>query len=342
MNHQHKYYLVEAELARVKDKDIKAIKLYDKAIALAKKNEYISDEAIANEVAARFYLSRGMVKSAISYMQESRYCYYRWGAYAKVKDLDTRYPQLLKTTSTDRKKPGTIPISTTMPTEVSSEVFDMEAVMKFSQTLSSEIISERLLAQFMKIAVENTGAKRGFFLIERLEKPIIEVWDGLATDKTGKPKSVFFDTNVHKDVLPLSVIQYSRRTYKSIVFSESIYGEIYHDDPYLLKVHPESILCMPIVNHGILMGLVYLENDTTKGVFTPDRQEFLKILSSQMAISMENARLYNQMEQKVVTRTKELESDLDKLKKLNTDISGLSSEIGKKQKDLDKLEKNRG
>ncbi len=304
MNHLHKYYLVEAELAHVKGKDIKAMNLYDKAISLAKRDGYIQKEALANEVAARFYLSRGREKSAIGYMNEACYCYYRWGAHAKVKDLEERYPQLLRKEYTQSRLSKDLSTTFTVSSEMTSSTLDLKALTKSSLAISSEVILDKLLSKFMNIVIENAGAKKGCLLIEQSGQLVIETKSKLGWKNTGLQRSDSLKSDIHGSILPVSIIQYSKRTHESVVLDESVHNEMFTTDPYMINARPESLLCMPIMKQGRVMGILYLENNVTKGVFTVQKMEFLKILSSQMAISIENARLY----EKFVSYQKQLKS----------------------------------
>ncbi|MCP5003761.1 MAG: AAA family ATPase, partial [Planctomycetes bacterium] len=295
MNHLHKYYLVEAELSRVKGNDKKAMGLYDKAIAQAREDEYINNEALANEVAARFYLSRGREEGAIHYMKEAHYFYYRWGAHVKVKDLEKRYPQLLKKDLLEGQSSEHLPIPATFTSEYTSSALDLTTVMKSSLAISSEIVLEKLLATFMKIVMENAGATKGYLIMEKFDQLVIEV-EGVLGDKDAPIlKRVPLDPDGYGTLLPMSVVQYTHRILESIVLEEALRNEMFTSDPYMTKTHLESLLCIPIVNQGRLIGILYLENNQAKGVFTTKRIELLKVLSSQMAISIENARLYSSL-----------------------------------------------
>ncbi|MHC4269809.1 MAG: AAA family ATPase [Planctomycetota bacterium] len=331
MNHLHKYYLVEAELARVKWNDTKAMDFYDKAISLAEKDGYIQKEALANEVAARFYVSRGRERSAFGYLKEAHYCYYRWGAYAKVKDLEEQYPQFLKKDVLDRGLTGPISISSTISSEINLLTFDLAALTKSSLAISKEIILEKLLSKFMEIVVENAGANKGCFLMERSGQLVIEAEYELCEGDNRARRNTFLKSDVLGSMLPISIIQYTKRTHESVVLDEAVYKERFATDPYIINTHPASLISMPIMNKGMLKGILYLENKLTNGVFNLERVEILKILSSQMAISIENAQLYNLMEQKVEQRTfdlKEANKKLKKLDKTKTDfLSTVSHEL---------------
>ncbi|HEY9597020.1 MAG TPA: serine/threonine-protein kinase PknK, partial [Cyanophyceae cyanobacterium] len=145
MNHLHKFYLVEAEKARVLGQIVEAEEFYERAISGAADNNYIQEEALAYELAAKFYLERGRLKIAQTYMKEAHYAYTRWGAKAKVEDLETKYPQLLpkssisKTLTSDR-----ITDNSTTTGSQASEALDLATVMKAAQVISGEIILEKL------------------------------------------------------------------------------------------------------------------------------------------------------------------------------------------------------
>ena len=296
MNHLHKYYLVEAEVARVKGNDKKAINLYDKAIAQARENKYLNNEALANEVASRFYTSRDNKRDAIYHMKEAHYCYYRWGAYTKVKDLEMRYPQLLKTNLIEEQPPERQLTAATFTREYSTSAFDLETVIKTSLAISSEIVLEKLLAKFMKIVMENAGATKGFLIMEKSDKLVVEVEGVLGNEEAQILKTI--PLHFYKDRLPLSIVQYTRRTLESILLEEALNNDLFASDPYMIESkNLESLLCIPIVKQGRLHGILYLENYQARGVFDTARIELLQVLSSQMAISIENARLYSSLQE---------------------------------------------
>ena len=310
MNYLHKYNLVEAELARVNGKDIEAMGLYDKAIKLAGENEYVNEEALANEVAARFHLSKGREKIAKIYMADALYCYYKWGAHAKVKDLEERYPQLLTHESDNRHLTTQMPVSTIISSETRSNDLDLSTVIKASQTISGEIVLGRLLEKMMKIVLENAGAQRGVLIMVKEDELVIEAEGEVGRDEVKVMQSIPLETN---GILPTSIIKYTARTQGDVVLNDSAQEGIFTEDYYVKKTLLKSVLCIPIVNKGKLLGILYLENNVTKGAFTSERLELLKILSSQMAISLENALFYSTLEQKVVERTKELKQSQDEL-----------------------------
>ncbi|GCL37305.1 serine/threonine kinase with two-component sensor domain protein [Sphaerospermopsis reniformis] len=305
-NYQHKYDLVAAEIERVLGNNWQAMELYDQAIAGAKENKYIQEEAIANELAAQFYLESGKIKIAQTYLIDAYYCYVNWGAKAKVEDLEITYPQLLipilKQKSIDSEEPNLISklISDSSNSSVSA-ILDLETVTKASLAISSEIKIEKLLHTLLDVIVENTGAKKAVFILQQ-EGNLFVVPQYRENQKV---ELNFTQFSEHQN-LPLSVINYVLNTQKDILINDATNEKTFAVDPYIIKYQPKSILCNPICNQGKVIGIIYLENDLTVGAFTPERLKVLKLLSSQAAISLENAQLYGKLEEKVANRTQEL------------------------------------
>ncbi|HEY9667057.1 MAG TPA: AAA family ATPase [Coleofasciculaceae cyanobacterium] len=287
-NFQHKYELVEAEKARVLGQEWQAAEFYEQAIKHAGDNGYIQEEALACELAAEFYLARGMDRIAQTYMKEAHYGYTRWQAWAKVEELETRYPQLLP------KSPATIgltsPHRTTISTSSSTEsgtALDFATVMKASQAVSGEIMLDKLLATLMKILIENVGAQIGYLILETEGQWSIEASSGVDCDTITVLQSIPLENR-----LPVSVINYVARTKETVVKHDATHVGKFTNDPYIKAHQTKSILCSPLLNQGQLSGIVYLENNLTTGAFTPDRLEILQLLSGQAAIAITNAKLY--------------------------------------------------
>ena len=310
-NYQHKYDLVEAEKARVAGDILKPMEYYDRAIAGAKANEFIQEEAIANELAGEFYLSGGREKVAKTYLTDAYYGYKLWGAKAKLEDLEASYPEffsrrVVKATpkiTTGRKLTTTQKRSRSLTSEEMSAELDLKSVLKASQALSSEIVLDLLLDKLMKIVLENAGADSGFLILERQGTLRIEA-SGLVGEKAiSLRRSVPVETS---EDLPLSVVMYVARTQENVVLNNATEDEKFAADPYIQSHQPKSLLCAPILSQGRLIGMIYLENNLATEVFTRDRLEILKILTTQAAISLENAILYTNLEEKVAERTQEL------------------------------------
>jgi predicted ATPase/signal transduction histidine kinase len=310
MNYQHKYDLVEAEKARVLGQILEAETLYEQAIKGAADNEYIQEEALAYELAAKFYLGRGMEKFAKFYLRDAHYAYQQWGATAKVRQLEAKYPQLLtaqKNLSTNVTITGTVmsSISTRLQT---STVLDLDSVIKAAQTLTGEIVLSKLLEKMMYIVIENAGAERGFLLLPQGEQWIIEA-EG-AVDK--KEVTILRSLPVEK-YLPEAIISYVARTQENVLLDDATQEGLYTDNSYIKTHQTQSVLCFPIVYQQQLRAILYFENNLTTGAFTPQRIKVLTMLSSQIAISLENAQVMANLDTKVKERTVQLNAKVEEL-----------------------------
>ncbi|HBK96524.1 MAG TPA: hypothetical protein DD001_03935 [Microcoleaceae bacterium UBA10368] len=289
MNYLHKWYLVEAERQRVLGNKAEAIEMYDRAISGAKENQFLNEEALANELAANFYLEWGQEKFAQIYMIDAYYCYVQWGATAKVKDLETRYPQLLKAIQAGTKNTKT---TASLTTTGSGNHVDITAVMKASQAISGEILLDKLLSSLMKIVIENAGAQRGYLILSSQEQLLIE-----AEGTTDGASVTVLQSILVEDCQELSsaIVNYVARTQESVVLDDAVREGQFINDSYIQKHQPKSILCVPLINQSQIVSIVYLENNLTAGAFTPERVELLKVLSGQAAISIQNSKLYTEV-----------------------------------------------
>jgi len=291
MTHLHKFYLVEAERYRVLGETTLAIDYYDRAIALAKENDYINEEALANELAAKFYLAWGKEQVAEAYMTNAYYCYLLWGATAKMTDLKRQYPQLLKRFMTANTSIYSRNSLSNTSGSTSGETLDLAALMKASQAIASEIELDKLLTTLMRILLESCGAQTGYLILESQGQLRVE-----ASGEANSNQVMVLQSTPIETCLPLSVINYVERTQEGLI-ETNVYREgRFTQDAYIKTQQPKSILCAPLLNQGQLIGIVYLENNLADGVFTPDRLELIQLLSSQAAIALTNARLYTQVQ----------------------------------------------
>ncbi|AFY36422.1 ATP-binding sensor histidine kinase [Calothrix sp. PCC 7507] len=297
MNYQHKFLLVEAERYRVLGQKLAAQESYDQAIQLAKDNQFLNEEALANELAAKFYLNWGKTKIAQVYMIEAYYCYARWGAKAKVVDLETRYPQLLqpvlqqlKTSFNVSETLTQIAHSSTQSSSASTSIsdsLDFVSVIKAAQVISSTIEFDELLQQLTQIILQNSGANKCVLILPQDETWLLRA---ISTPEATEICSEPIDNHPH---IPIKLIQYVKRT-QALVMVDNLQTDLPIIDDYLLQHQPKSLLCLPILNQGHLAGILYLKNEITAGVFTSDRLSVVNLLCTQAAISLENARLYQQ------------------------------------------------
>lgn len=294
-NFLHRYYLVKAERNNVLGRDEKAGDYYERAVELAGSGKFINDEALGNELAARFYLSRGKPSTGHAYMTDARQCYLKWGAMAKVGHLDRRYHQVLSephiasATALDE-----VSISAKNLKRYGVDI-DLASVTLASQAISGEILQDRLLNILMKIVIKNAGAKKGFLILKERDAFVIKTstWSGA---EIGDASSEAVPLESCREISP-AIIHYVARTSEDIVLDDASEDRRFKRDEYVLKRRPKSVLCIPIKRHGALIGILYLENNDIIGAFTPDRVQVLHILASQAAISIENARFYKKIEE---------------------------------------------
>jgi PAS domain S-box-containing protein len=275
--------LVGAEIARIEGRPLDAMELYQQAIRSARDNGFVHNEAIAYERAAAFYRARGFDEFADLYLRNARFCYLRWGADGKVRQLDDMYPHL----GTAEPAPGP---TTTIAAPV--EHLDLATVIKVSQAVSGDIVHEKLIETLMRTAIEQAGAERGLLLLARAGEPRIEA----EASTTGGTVTVHpRDQAVAGTMLPESVLNQVLRTRESVILDDAAAQSAFAADPYIRQRQVRSVLCLPLLNRAKLIGVLYLENNLAARVFAPGRSAVLKLLASQAAISLENSDLYRDL-----------------------------------------------
>ncbi|MGN8342792.1 AAA family ATPase [Pseudomonas sp. SMV71] len=273
--------LVGAEIARVEGRLMEAETLYEQAIDAAQQSGFVHIEALANELAARFYAARGFKKIARVYLQDARYGYQRWGADGKVAQLESQHPLL-------RPEEPTPDATTTMATAV--EHLDLATVLKVSQAVSGEIVLDKLIDMVMGTAIEQAGAERGLLILAQGSELRIA-----AQVTTAGNAAQLRDAPVSSALLPESVLYHVLRTRESVVLDDALAETPFATDPYIHRQRARSILCLPLMNQAKWVGALYLENNLAAHVFSPGRISVLKLVASQAAISLENARLYREV-----------------------------------------------
>jgi PAS domain S-box-containing protein len=273
--------LVGAELARVEGRVLEAELLYEQAVHLAQRSDFIHIDALANELASRFYAARGLARVARVYLQDARYAYLRWGAEGKVRQLEAQHPSL----RTEEHVSG--PTSTI---DAPVEQLDLATVLKVSQAVSGEIVLDRLIDMIMRTAIEQAGAERGVLILSdtgehRIAAQVIAGGHSLQAS----------DEQMTAALLPESVVYQVLRTSQSVFLDDAVSETPFAEDPYIRDHRVRSVLCLPLLNQGRLTGALYLENNLTAGVFNPARIAVLKLVASQAASSLENARLYREV-----------------------------------------------
>lgn len=321
MNFRHKVRLIEAEKERVLGDKYRAFALFDQAIAQAGVAEFLQERALANELCAGLCFEMGNEKVARSYLQDAFSDYEQWGANAKMRHIQHVHPSLsMRSYDMVRNTLGhnnTTFSATSTTIDEGAELLDLSSVVKASQTISGEIVLGKLLEKLMIIVIENAGAEKGILLREKEGRWVIEGESHIESDRVqvlqGKPLA-------ESDRLSHAVVQFVARTGRNVVLDQANKDPNFGEEAYFSKNQTASVLCIPLLNQGKTTGILYLENNLSPGVFTTDRLEILQILSSQIAVSIENARLYSNLEYysrrlefKVEERTRELTAKTDEL-----------------------------
>jgi predicted ATPase/signal transduction histidine kinase/tRNA A-37 threonylcarbamoyl transferase component Bud32 len=335
-NFLHKLLLLQAEFSRITGQALEAINLYDQSIESAIKYEFVQNEALGNKLAAQFWLNQGKEKIAKLYLAEASYAYQRWGATRQVELLKEQYPHLLIKNSA-KTGAGEIDLTAThTSTSSNSGSLDLATVLKASQAISGQIRLDKLLSNLMKICIENAGAQSGFLILPRENSLLIAAEASVTKEEVSVLQYVPVEEIQN---LPITVIKFVERTRKDVVLTNAVGEGRFTTDPYISSHQVKSVLCSPIINQGKLIGILYLENNLTTDAFTPHRLEVLQVLSSQAAISLENALLYASVEQKVADRTQELNEKNEELNDKNLRLEQTLQELRKTQAQLIQTEK---
>jgi PAS domain S-box-containing protein len=282
-NYAHRHLLVRAELARIEGREEEAARDYEAAIAAAREQGFVHQEALAHELAARFHEARGFATTAHVHYRSARAGYARWGALAKVKLIDQRHP------------PADLqaPLGGVTTIRAPLERLDLLTVIKASQALSEEIVLSKLIERLLGITVEHAGAQRGVLLLMKEDEWLVEA--EASTERQGV-EVLLHQTPVSPTLLPESILRFLERTHESVILDDACAANPYSDDEYLRRGAARSVMCVPLLKQASMLGALYLENNLTPRAFTPDHVAVLEILASQAAISLLNARLYERLQ----------------------------------------------
>lgn len=292
-NFANRHALLAAELACVEGRVLDAERLYEEAFRSARQHGFVQQEALSLELASRFYRARRLDLVADAYLFEARARYLRWGASGKVTQLEELHPQLV-----ERRASGADAISGAFAT--SPAQLELSSVVRASQSISREIEIPKLVSTLLEIVLQQGGARRACLVLARGGALTIEAEAVLdqAGVRTRAVPSVPVSTS---DLVPRTVVQRAQAMREPLVLGEAeLRGRASEGDPYLAVHALESVLCLPILRGDELLGLVYLENDLLAGAFTPGRLTALSLLAAQVAISVENARLFSETQQAMV------------------------------------------
>lgn len=326
MNCLHKSDLIEAVRHHLLGEKGEAIDAFDRAIAGAKKNGYFRDQALANELAARFYLDWGKENMARDHMQSAYSGYLRWGAAAKADQLKRSHSGLLASIPPT----GDLPPENGKPqglerhADVGIRVpVDLYTVIKASQAIAGEIELERLLRQMLLIMFENAGAQRGALILKEADEWVIQA-QGDVDSGIDVLQAVKLRNSTY---VAVGMVHEAARSRNSLVLDNASSSGDYIYDPYIARHQIKSVLCMPLINQGALSGILYLENNLATHAFTAKRLELLNLLSAQMALSLDNARLFQQAQLEIAERKVAEKSLLESRQKFKTIFDSVNDAI---------------
>ncbi len=283
-NFENRTALVSAEIARIEGRPLEAEGLYERAIESARANGFVHNEALASELAGRFYLNRSLKKNGFAHLHDARACYALWGADGKMKQLDRHYPQLAAQQTRLAASAGP-----------AVQQLDVAAVVRASQAMSGEIELPKLIETLVTIALENAGADRGLLILQEGSNFRVEV----EAQDTGAGIEVRLSRSAIKEAAcPEALVNYVIHTQKSVILDDGSRPSVDFGDAYLRGGPARSVFCLPLLRRGKLAGVLYLENTQATCAFTPDRIAVLELLSAQAAISLEKARLYGDLKER--------------------------------------------
>lgn len=290
--------LVAAEIARLEGRSVVAMRLYDDAIHGAQAQAFVHVEAVAYEIAGRFYAQSGFEEIARHYLRSARQAYVRWGAHGKAHQLDRSYLHL-------RDDAPAVSAATTIAAPI--EHLDLATVLKVAETVSSEIALDKLIDAVMRAALEHAGAGRGLLILSREEGHRIEAEAN--TDSGPVRVSPRRDSPGPND-LPMSLLHYVTRTRAPVLLDDACADDRFAADEYIRRRRTRSVLCLPLVKQARLVGVLYLENDLSTDVFTPARNSVLELLAFEAAISLENSRLYDDLQRREARMRRMVDSNI--------------------------------
>jgi PAS domain S-box-containing protein len=293
-----KHALVAAEIARLEGRDADAMRLYEQAIRSARDHGFVQNEGLAHEVAARFFTARGFDTIAHACLREARRCYLRWGAFGKVRQLEQLHPHL---------RDAPVPASPTATIGAPVERLDVGTVLKAAQAVSGEIVLGELIKTLLRIAVEHAGAERGLLILFPGDEPRIAAETTIGRSQV---EVTLRQAAVSPAELPESVLHTVIRTRESVILDDASTQNPFSADEYICQKRARAVLCLPLVKQAKLIGVLYLENNLASHVFTPARISVLELLASQAAISLENARLYNDLQEREARIRRLVDSDI--------------------------------
>jgi len=271
--------LVRAELARARGLALEAGQAYASAVSHARRHGFTQVEALAAQRSAAFHLARGDEVCAQAYLRHARGAWQRWGAAAMVRQLQEAHPELLA-------------VDAWSPAASRLQALDVQAVLRISSALASDIVPARLVETLMRTALESAGAERGALVLLR-----DGAWHVAAQAQVSSAGIVVVQERVafSADAVPVSIVQAVARTQQGVVIDDAHESPVHGRDEYVRRRRPRSVQCVPLVRYATLVGVLYLENNLAAKVFTSGKAAVLEVIAAQAAFALENARLYAEL-----------------------------------------------
>lgn len=303
-NYRHQELLIQAEMKRIRNgKGVE--KLYEEALEAAKKQGAYQDIALAYELFARYCSQQKKKEQATVFFHWALQYYTLWGAVAKCSHLRNTRSEYVALSplylSHARQDNGTINPDSTFTSE---NELDVKGLIEAFQSLSQEIALDKLIESMMRLVMVHAGADRAFLIFINKDHPLI--YSEAISQEKYVPYVNPMPLSKKGDDLCEAAVQYSLNSQEILLLNDALHEENFRDDPYIISNLVQSLLCIPLVRKGQVNGILYLENRASTGAFSHKRTKLLTLLSSQMAISFENAQFYTRQEEKVQSRTKEL------------------------------------
>ncbi|WP_018886493.1 AAA family ATPase [Paenibacillus massiliensis] len=303
-----KWLLLRAEAARLDGKFSVAETLYEQALEQAANSGYMHELAMIAECYGRYGIQRGKVYLARHYLTEACNAYEQWGAIAKVRDMEHKYSSLLQ-----RKHPSGL------------EEADMMSLIEAGYALSGEIEMIPLISGLLRMMLYNAGAEYGAVILCDEQK------NSYTIEAHGTRDQVRIETRLletEDEVAPAALISYAINTKSALVLDHACHEGQFTRQDYVKRKKLKSVLCLPIMTQQRLIAVLYLESSLIAGLFTARRQEVLRLLGMQWAVTLSNARLYAEvqhmhgnLEQQVEERTRELERSMKEASAALAEIS---------------------
>ena len=338
-NFRHLALLLQAEESRLKEEPFPAMQFYQHAIEAADSQESAYHSALAHELAARFYLDQHFLDFAEFHLKKAHHKYSLWGSPRKASELAEHFPRFLRNVSPEEREKFPVPVLASSTSLIFSQgeaalsLLDLNTVMKASQAISGEIVLENLLRQMMKIVIENAGAQKGWLVLKKNDDWVVEAEGGVEREDIAVLQSIPVNTvgTMQASPVPATIIHYVIRSGEALVLHDAAREGKFTYDPHIVKHQVKSLLCLPLIKGAKMSGIIYLENNLTQGVFSQDRLHMLKILSSQMVVSLENARLYKELNESLEHQVELSNKQVEVTKAYSRFVPGeLLSLLGKK------------